>query len=78
MLTDFLDRFETRIESNPLDTIVGEWKQHSRTLNRRVRIETRRDVTEGTAVDVDENGALMVKDDTGTLRKILCGDCFEI
>ncbi len=78
LLTDFLDRFEARIESDPLDTIVDEWRRHSRTLNRRVRIETRRDVTEGTAVDVDENGALMVKDDAGTLRKILCGDCFEI
>ena len=47
-------------------------------MNRRVRIETRRDVTEGTAVDVDENGALIVLDDQGALRKILCGDCFEI
>jgi len=78
LLADFLDRFMERIDSHPLDTIVEEWKQHTETLNRRVRIETRRDVTEGTAVDVDENGALIVLDDQGALRKILCGDCFEI
>lgn len=78
LLADFLDRFETRIQLHPLDTIVKEWKQHTNTLNRRVRIATRREVTEGTAIDVDENGALLVKDDAGRVRKILCGDCFEI
>ena len=78
LLADFLDRFETRIRLHPLDTIVNEWKQHTNTLNRRVRIATRREVTEGTALDVDENGALLVKDDAGRIRKILCGDCFEI
>jgi BirA family transcriptional regulator, biotin operon repressor / biotin---[acetyl-CoA-carboxylase] ligase len=78
LLADFLDRFEARIQSHPLDTIVNEWKQHTNTLNRRVRIATRREVTEGTALDVDENGALLVKDDAGRIRKILCGDCFEI
>jgi BirA family transcriptional regulator, biotin operon repressor / biotin---[acetyl-CoA-carboxylase] ligase len=78
LLADFLDRFEGRIQSHPLDTIVNEWKQHTNTLNRRVRIATRREVTEGTALDVDENGALLVKDDAGRIRKILCGDCFEI
>lgn len=78
VLAVFLDRFERRIDADPLDTVVAEWKQHTCTLNRRVRIETHRDVTEGTAVDLDENGALMVKDDHGALRKVLCGDCFEV
>ena len=77
ILSEFLDRFETRIQSTGLDSIVDEWKQYTTTLNRGVKIVTLDEVSEGIALDVDENGALIIKDAGGRIKKILCGDCFE-
>jgi BirA family biotin operon repressor/biotin-[acetyl-CoA-carboxylase] ligase len=60
-----------------LDGIVPEWKKYTLTLNRRVRIVTNRETSEGLAVDVDDNGALVLELDDGSLKKILYGDCFH-
>ena len=78
LLSEFLDRFKNRLQRNSMDSIVDEWKHYATTLNRRVKIVTPHEVSEGIALDVDENGALLLKEDDGTLKKILCGDCFEI
>ena len=77
VFSEFLDRFENRIQSNGLDSILDEWKQYATTLDRRVKIVTLDEVIEGIALDVDENGALILKDAGGRIKKILCGDCFE-
>jgi len=47
------------------------------TLNRHVRIVTTHDVSEGVAMDVDENGALVLKLADGSLKRIIYGDCFH-
>jgi biotin-(acetyl-CoA carboxylase) ligase len=41
-----------------------------------VRIVTARDDFIGTAVDVDENGALLLKQADGTMTTVIYGDCF--
>ena len=48
------------------------------TLGRHVRILTQREESEGLAVDVDENGALVLELADGNLKKIVYGDCFLI
>ncbi len=77
LLARFLDKLETRMQQADLDGIVREWKKYTLTLNRRVRIVTNRETSEGLAVDVDENGALVLELDDGSLKKILYGDCFH-
>lgn len=77
LLSEFLDRFEDRINSRPLNNVISEWKAYAVTLNRRVKIVTNHEVSEGLAVDVDENGALMLALEDGSLKKILYGDCFH-
>jgi BirA family biotin operon repressor/biotin-[acetyl-CoA-carboxylase] ligase len=42
-----------------------------------VRIVTTRETAEGLARDVDENGALILEDNAGAVRKIIYGDCFH-
>jgi BirA family biotin operon repressor/biotin-[acetyl-CoA-carboxylase] ligase len=59
------------------DCIVSEWKKYTITLNRRVRIVTTQETSEGIAVDVDDNGALILETSDGSLKKILYGDCFH-
>jgi BirA family biotin operon repressor/biotin-[acetyl-CoA-carboxylase] ligase len=77
LLSRFLDDFESQMQQVDFDGIVSEWKKHTITLNRRVRIVTNQETSEGLAVDVDDNGALILKMDDGSLKKILYGDCFH-
>ncbi|MCK5836563.1 MAG: biotin--[acetyl-CoA-carboxylase] ligase [Desulfobacula sp.] len=77
ILETFLDDFKNRI--HPLDShrIIELWKEQTSTIGSQVRIETLGDVYEGLAVDVDETGALLIRDTTGETKKIIYGDCFH-
>jgi len=77
LLSRFLDEFEDRLKNVDFENVISEWKQYTVTLRRQVRIVTQREVSEGLALDVDENGALIVKLADGSLKKILYGDCFH-
>ena len=77
LLTGFLDKFEKRLPNADFENVVSEWKKYTITLQRRVKIVTRQETCEGLALDVDENGALLVELGDGTLKKIIYGDCFH-
>ena len=76
LLAGFLDAIEARVQEEPWSVVMTEWKAVSMTLKRRVRIETARETVEGVALDVDENGALLVRTADGSVRAIVHGDCF--
>jgi BirA family biotin operon repressor/biotin-[acetyl-CoA-carboxylase] ligase len=77
LLIAFLDRFESRLSSG-LASVVDEWRRRAVTLQRRVRIVTVRESVEGTAVDVDQNGALVLRLPDGSLTRVIYGDCFHM
>ncbi len=77
ILARFLDAFEQQMQTAAFDRVIEEWKAYTVTLNREVRVVTTREVFEGKAVDVDDNGALVLKCADGSLQKILYGDCFH-
>ena len=56
----------------------GEWRDDYRamciTLGAPVRVIAADETFEGTAEEMDETGALLVRDKTGTLRRVLAGD----
>ena len=76
ILGRFLDAMEQGIAAEPWETVIDEWKKHSISLNRAVRIVTAKDDISGVAVGVDANGALLLRQADGTLATILHGDCF--
>ena len=76
-LTEFLNRLEKRVHQPDLTSVITEWKTCSATLGKQVRIVSRQGVTEGTAIDVDPNGALLVRTADGVVEKIYYGDCFH-
>ncbi len=78
LLSKFLDEFETCINNTVFDDIIPEWKKYTTTLNRRVKVVTSHDTSEGLAIDVDENGALILKLADGSIKKVVYGDCFHI
>ncbi|MGB5746597.1 MAG: biotin--[acetyl-CoA-carboxylase] ligase [Desulfobacterales bacterium] len=77
LLSRFLDEFENRLKNADFENVISEWKQYTTTLQRPVRIVTQREVSEGLAVDLDENGALIIRLADGSFKKIIYGDCFH-
>lgn len=77
ILARYLDAFEERMQAGAFDRVIEEWKAYSVTLNRDVRVVTTRDVFTGKAIDVDDNGALVLQCADGSVQKILYGDCFH-
>jgi BirA family biotin operon repressor/biotin-[acetyl-CoA-carboxylase] ligase len=78
LLARFLEQFSDRIHNVALENVISEWKKYTVTLGRQVRIVTQREESEGLAVDVDENGALVLELANGELKKIIYGDCFLV
>jgi BirA family biotin operon repressor/biotin-[acetyl-CoA-carboxylase] ligase len=68
-----LERFD-ELRSDP-DAILDAWRADALTLGREVRVETASGETvEGTAVDVEQPGTLVVETADGTVR-VHAGDC---
>lgn len=78
LLANFLEEFGQRVRSADFDNVVAEWKKYTVTLGRQVRIVTQREESEGKAVDVDDNGALILELANGERKKIIYGDCFLV
>jgi len=77
VLKAFLHHFENELNDADFENVISEWKRYTETLNRHVRIVTTHEVSEGLAMDVDDNGALILKLADGSMKKIIYGDCFH-
>jgi len=77
ILIRFLDEFENEVKAASFGNVISEWKRYTVTLNQKVRIVTTRDVTKGIARDVDEDGALILELEDGSIKRVLFGDCFH-
>ena len=57
--------------------IISEWKALSSTINKKVRIIMQDEVVEGEAIDIDTDGALILRANKG-IRRIIAGDCIHL
>lgn len=58
--------------------ILDAWRQHSATLGRRVRVDLGSDDVEGTAVDITDEGHLVVRTLDGDHRTLAVGDVVHL
>jgi BirA family biotin operon repressor/biotin-[acetyl-CoA-carboxylase] ligase len=77
ILTQFMERFTLRTRHLDATDIMAAWKRRTSTIGNRVRVETRHQIIEGRAMDVDEAGTLWVKDAGHQVHSIIYGDCFH-
>ena len=77
LLARFLAEFEQRLKKTEFENVISEWKKYTVTLNRQVKIVTHKEVSEGLAVDVEQDGALVLELADGSHKKIVYGDCFH-
>lgn len=76
ILTDFINRFEDRLAAFDPPALIEEWKSQSNTIGRKVGVVTKKKKYQGTAVDVDDKGGLVVEYEDGTRDTVIYGDCF--
>lgn len=54
--------------------IIGKWREYSISLGRRVKVIRQKEQVEGQALDIDMDGGLLIRDDTGLTQKVMSGD----
>lgn len=75
-----LDRFLARlaVALEELGQVPAQYRARLTTLGRRVRVERAHDMLEGDAVDVTDDGALVVRIDDGTDELVTVGDVVHL
>ena len=76
LLNDILMQLEElyfTVKEHGFNPITNEWKKYSVTLNRSVNVLGINEQFTGIAIDIDDEGALLVKTDEG-IKRVLAGD----
>ncbi len=69
-LEDWLNQFVR----DGASAVVAAWKQHARCFGRRVRVTAGRDVLDGVAEDLEDDGALRLRLDDGRAARVVAGE----
>ncbi len=62
------------LEKHGSTLILEKWRAANITLGRRVRINSHHRILEGEAIDIDSDGALLLRNDSGLTQKVSSGD----
>ncbi|MBN1869140.1 MAG: biotin--[acetyl-CoA-carboxylase] ligase [Candidatus Omnitrophica bacterium] len=73
-----LERWYAVLGKDGFAPVIARWKQLSSTLGHHVRVIDPSGDVEGEAVDLDENGGLIIRDDNGLKIKRMSGDVVHI
>ncbi len=72
-----LEEWYNLFERKGINDIIEEWKRLAITIGRDVKVQSGNSFVEGRAVDIDENGALLIKDRDGIIQRVLSGDIMQ-
>ena len=54
--------------------VLEKWREFNLTLGRRVKVYAQKEHVEGEAIDIDSDGGLLVRKDSGIVAKVTAGD----
>jgi BirA family biotin operon repressor/biotin-[acetyl-CoA-carboxylase] ligase len=77
LLQELLRRIENNyflLEDKGSQVIIDKWRNFSFTLGRRVKVYCQNKHIEGSAVDIDNDGGLLIRKDSGLMQKVSSGD----
>lgn len=77
-LLECLDGHYGRLVSGDAPAVLDDWRARSATLGRAVRVDLGRSDVEGTAVDVTDQGHLVVETVEGSRRTLAVGDVVHL
>lgn len=73
-----LERYYLLFKTGAIQQMIMEWRNLSAILGYRVKVTCQDRVIEGQAHDLDSNGALILRLDSGFLEKVLAGDVMRV
>ena len=78
---ELLQEILRRIEKNYLtfqekgaQFIIDKWRDYNITLGKRVKVYSHKEHIEGQAVDIDTDGSLLLRSDSGLVQRVTAGD----
>ncbi|TBR16651.1 biotin--[acetyl-CoA-carboxylase] ligase [bacterium] len=78
---ELLQELLRRIEENYVifqkegpQIILDKWRRNSLTLGTRVKVACQKEHLEGEAIDIDSDGGLLIRKDSGIIEKVMSGD----
>jgi BirA family biotin operon repressor/biotin-[acetyl-CoA-carboxylase] ligase len=77
LLREILRKIEENyllLQAKGTHSIIEKWREHSITLGRRVKVYCQKEHIEGEALDVDIDGGLLIRKDSGITQKVMAGD----
>ena len=77
LLQELLRRLESNyllLEDQGPGEILNKWRNFTLTLGTRVKVSYQNKHIEGQATDIDSDGALLIRKDSGLIQKISSGD----
>lgn len=74
ILLEKMDHYYVMSAKGHFDSILKEWRSLCRFLDSYVEVTSLNEKIEGWAVDVDRSGALIIRLQDGTIKKVLSGD----
>jgi BirA family biotin operon repressor/biotin-[acetyl-CoA-carboxylase] ligase len=77
-LLEELDDVYARVREGRWGEVLREWRSKSSTLGRIVRVETPESAFTGLAVDVREDGALLIRLENGKIKEFYSGDVIHL
>ena len=73
-LIQALDRCYGELEENGFARLAPRWEAHFGLRGERVRIELLDQIVIGRAIGIDKDGALLVEDEHGAIKRVIAGD----
>ncbi len=73
-----IERYYFLFQRQEFNRIIELWKHSSSTIGKRIKVASRKNVTEGIALDIDTDGALLVRKDSGFISRIISGDVVSV
>ncbi len=69
-----LEEYYLLLKGGQSGKVADRWRQLSATLGRQIRASFQGEIIEGRATDIDSDGALLVRLDSGFVKRLLGGD----
>ena len=73
-----LEHWYLHVSKEGFDEVLNKWREFSVTLGKRVRIADPAGFIEGEALDLAEDGGLLIRKDSGIVIKKMSGDVVQV